>query len=123
MGPLTTLLLLPVMAPVWSFRFVIERLREEAEAALHDEGRAFAQLIELSMRRNSGQLTEAEYAEQETQLLDRLSSIREYKDELLNAELDADADVDDAEDAWIDGEPGMDDDTVSAEPLLDVKEC
>jgi hypothetical protein len=98
MGAIATVLLLPVMAPVWGFRFVLERLRDEAEAVLHDEGRAFAELIELSMRRSAGQLSDAEYADQETQLLERLSAIRDYKEELLNGELDA------PEDAWLDAE-------------------
>jgi hypothetical protein len=90
MSAITGLLLLPVMAPVWGFRFVLERLSDEAEAVMHDEGRAFAELIELSMRRGSGQLSDDAYAEQEAALLERLSSIREYRDELLRAEGDVD---------------------------------
>jgi hypothetical protein len=86
MGMITGLLLAPVMAPVWGFRFVLERLRDEAESVLHDEGRAFAELIELGMRRSAGKLTEAEYAEQEAALLERLSAIREHKESLLRAE-------------------------------------
>ena len=86
MGLIGGLLLLPVTGPVWAFRSLLERLRDEAEAVLRDEGRAFAELIDLSMRHNAGQLSDAEFAEQETELLDRLSSIREYRDELLNAE-------------------------------------
>ena len=82
------LLLLPITGPVRGFRFLLEQLREEAEAALHDEGRAFAELIDLSMRRNTGQISEAEYAEQEAELLDRLSAIREYREELLHPEPD-----------------------------------
>ena len=110
MGTIASLLLLPVMAPVWGFRFVLERLRDEAEAVLRDEGRAFAELIDLSMRRSSGQLSDAEYAEQETQLLARLSSIRDHKEELLNAELqeesavfEIESEIDD-EDAWLDAD-------------------
>jgi hypothetical protein len=83
-GAITGLLLFPVMAPVWGFRLLLEQLREEAEAVLRDEGRAFAELIDLSMRHNTGQLSDAEYAEQEAELLERLSSIREYRNELLH---------------------------------------
>jgi hypothetical protein len=98
MSAITGLLLLPVMAPVWGFRFVLERLGDEADAVMHDEGRAFAELIELSMRRGSGQLSDEAYAEQETALLERLSSIREYHDEMLRAD-------DDDEDWSLDPEP------------------
>jgi len=80
---ITELLLAPFMAPVWGFRFLIQQLHDEADAALRDEGRAFAELVNLSMRRTTGQLSEDEYAEQETELLERLSSIRDYRNELL----------------------------------------
>ena len=92
MGAIATLLLLPVMAPVWGFRFVLERLGDEADAVMHDEGRAFAELIDLSMRRSAGRLSDAEYAEQEAAVLERLSAIREQRDELLDDDMDLDAD-------------------------------
>ena len=88
MGLVSGLLLLPFTAPVRGFGFFLERIRDEAEAALYDEGRAFAELIDLSMRHNAGQLSDGDFAEQETQLLDRLNAIREYRDELTAAELD-----------------------------------
>jgi hypothetical protein len=94
MGAITGLLLAPFMAPVWGFRFLLERLRDEAEAVLRDEGRAFAELIELSMRHSSSQLTDAQYTEQESQLLERLNSIREYRHELLHGESVEDDEVD-----------------------------
>ena len=107
MGSIAGLLLLPVMAPVWGFRFVLERLRDEADAVLRDEGRAFAELIELSMRRNTGQLSDADYVEQEAELLERLSSIREHRHELLHAASGEDevdwslyAEPDENEDNW-----------------------
>jgi hypothetical protein len=78
------LLLLPVAAPVMGFRSMLEWLHEEAEAVRSDEGRAFAELIDLSMRHNAGQLSDAEYAEQEVELLERLNSIREYSSDLSN---------------------------------------
>src|SRR5688572_25963353 len=82
MGAVTGILLLPVTGPVKALRFLLERLRDEAEAVLRDEGRAFAELIDLSMRHNAGQLTDAEYAEYEAELLNRLNSIREMRSEL-----------------------------------------
>jgi hypothetical protein len=95
---ITTLLFLPFMAPVWGFKFVIQRLSDEAEAVLRDEGRGFAELIDLSMRHKAGKLTDAEFAEQETALLQRLATIRDYKEELLRGEVDDDADE------WYDGD-------------------
>jgi hypothetical protein len=83
MGLVTGLLLLPVTGPVRAFRFFLERIHEEAQAIMRDEGRAFAELIDLSMRHSAGQLSDADYAEQEAQLLEQLTAIREYRDELL----------------------------------------
>jgi hypothetical protein len=111
MGLITGLLLSPVMAPVWGFRFVLERLQEEAEANLRDEGRGFAELIDLSMRHSAGKLSDAEYAEQEAALLDRLSAIRESREELLNARF-ADYEDDADEDDVLDDEREVEDDAM-----------
>ncbi len=106
MGVVTGLLFLPVTGPVRMFRLFLERMRDEAEAVLRDEGRAFAELIDLSMRHNAGQLTDAEYAEQESELLDRLNSIREYRNEPLEAEPEDDAEAWLADAEWEEGDEG-----------------
>jgi hypothetical protein len=93
------LLLLPVTAPARGFLFFLERLRDEADAVLYDEGRAFAELIELSVRHNAGQLSAAEYAEQEAELIQRLSSIHEYRSESLYADVGEDG-LDENEEDW-----------------------
>lgn len=102
MSVIGELLLLPLTAPVRGFRFLMERIHDEALAALLDEGRTYAELVEVSMRRNSGQLSEAEFAAQEAELLARLSAIREYRDEQALAELEVDDDDQqfDAEAGW-----------------------
>ena len=86
MGLLAGLLLLPLSGPVWGFRLFLERLREEADAVLYDEGRSFGELIDLSMRHKAGKLTDDEFAQQEAAVLDRLRSMRDYRDELMEAE-------------------------------------
>ena len=86
MGLLGGLLLLPLSGPVWGFRLFLERLREEADAVLYDEGRSFGELIDLSMRHKAGKLTDDEFAQQEAAVLDRLRSMRDYRDELMEAE-------------------------------------
>jgi hypothetical protein len=90
MGIITGLLFFPIMGPVRGFRFILERLRDEAEAVLRDEGRAFAELIDLSLRHEAGQISDSDYAEQEADLLERLNSIREYRDDLLHASVEVD---------------------------------
>jgi hypothetical protein len=89
-GAVTTLLLLPITGPVLGFTYMIGALHNEAEAVLRDEGRAFAELIDLSMRHNAGQLSDEEFAEMETELFERLSSIRDYWNDLVDGETDSD---------------------------------
>ena len=92
---LADLILLPLAAPLWGIRFVLARLRDEADAVQHDEGRMFAELAELSRRRQTGQISEAEFEEEETALLNRLRTIREQREESLEEEPNV-------EDGWID---------------------
>ena len=103
MGVVTGLLLLPITGPVQGFRLLVERLRDEAESVLHDEGRAFAELIDLSMRHNAGLLSDDAFAEQETVLLERLSTIREYRDDLLHGERHEEEDESFDVEAGVDG--------------------
>jgi Gas vesicle protein G len=130
MGVIAGLLLLPLTAPVQGVTFVLERLRDEAEAVMSDEDRSFAELIDLSMRCNAGQLSEAEFAEREEELLRRLSSIREYKEVMMDSELDADADTrfdfesDTDEFEEFDAEPDVPDyESLDAEPEAAGVQC
>ena len=116
MGLVGGLLFFPITGPVRGFRAFLERLRDEAEAVLSDEGRAFAELIDLSMRHSAGDLSDADYAEQELELLEQLGSIREYRNELLDADAGVDEEENelpydeadgDAEDALLDEEPDV----------------
>lgn len=109
MGLLGGILLAPISGPVWGFRMLIERMAEEADAVLHDEGRGYAELMELSMRRSAGTLSEAEYAEQEAALLERLAAIREYKEELAQAEAWV------GEDEWMEDDAQLDEDVLGEE--------
>ena len=84
MGIVAGLLLAPIMGPVWGCRVVLQRLHDEAAAELYDEGRVFAQMIQLSMSRSAGQIAEDEYAEQEAQLLERVARTRDPGDEPLD---------------------------------------
>ena len=104
MGTLAGLLLLPFTAPVSGFRFFLERIRDEADAVLYDEGRIFAELIDLSTRRNLGELSETEFAEQEAALIERVRWIRAQRAEMVDSDLDWDDDEMLDNDAYLDGE-------------------
>jgi hypothetical protein len=79
MGLLSDLLLFPVTGPVRGFEFILEQIKEQADAVRLDEGRVMAELMDLGLRRDLGEISDAEYTEQETALLERLNAIRAEK--------------------------------------------
>lgn len=76
MGLITGLLTLP-LAPVRGTVWIAERILEQAEAELDDEGAIMTQLMEIDAAREAGELTEQEAAEAEDILLERLIAIRD----------------------------------------------
>jgi hypothetical protein len=74
-GLITGLLTLP-LAPVRGTVWIAERILEQAEAELDDEGAIMTQLMEIDAAREAGEIGEQEAAEAEDVLLERLIAIR-----------------------------------------------
>jgi hypothetical protein len=74
-GLISGLLLLP-LAPVRGTVWIAERLLEQAEAELNDEGTIRAQLMEIDRAREAGEIGEEQAAEAEDILLARLIATR-----------------------------------------------
>jgi Gas vesicle protein G len=74
-GLITGLLTLP-LAPVRGTVWIAERILEQAEAELDDEGAIMAQLMDIDAAREAGEIGEQEAAEAEDILLERLIAIR-----------------------------------------------
>ena len=92
MGLLSGLLLLPITGPVHGLQFILEQIQAQVDAELLDDGRVQAELMSLSMRHELGEISEAEYDEQEALLLEELNAIRAYKEDLLRPTSAADPD-------------------------------
>jgi Gas vesicle protein G len=75
MGLITGLLTLP-LAPVRSTAWLAERIREQAEAELYDEGAIQEQLMQLEAQRAAGDIDDEELAAAEDALLERLVQAR-----------------------------------------------
>ena len=75
MGLISGLLTLP-LAPVRGTVWLAERVQEQAEDELYDEGAIRTGLIELEAARESGELAEDEIEAAESALLERLMVIR-----------------------------------------------
>ena len=76
MGLIVGLLTLP-LAPVRGTAWLAERLQEQAEEELYDEGKIMRQFHELEMDRASGAVDEQTAEEVEQELFDRLMIGRE----------------------------------------------
>lgn len=75
MGLITGLLTLP-LAPVRGTAWLAERIQEQAESELYDEGRIRAQLMEIEAAREAGEVGEEEATLAEDALLERLIAAR-----------------------------------------------
>lgn len=73
------ILTLPVLGAPRMVAWIGEKLIEAAQQEELDEGKLQGQLLELQMRYELGELTDDEYAEHETAILDRLSAVRHAK--------------------------------------------
>ena len=86
MGLITGLLTLP-LAPVRGTVWLAERMQEQAESELFSESAITEELRELDALRETGEFDEAEIAEAEDALIERLMAIRGYGAEEDNDQL------------------------------------
>jgi hypothetical protein len=75
MGLITGLLTLP-LAPVRGTVWIAERILEQAEAEMNDEGAIREQLMAIQAARQAGEIGEDEAAEAEDVLFERLIAAR-----------------------------------------------
>jgi len=79
MGWLSKVLTFPVSLPVDAALWTARKLAERAEEVYYDEAPVRAALMELEMKLDLGEIDEESFEQEETQLLQRLKEIREYK--------------------------------------------
>jgi len=71
------ILLAPVRVPTW----IARKVSEAAYAEMTDENSVREQLLQLQMRFELGEVSEEEYEQRETDLLEQLERIRKLKEE------------------------------------------
>jgi hypothetical protein len=79
MGILTGLLTLP-LAPVRGVAWVAEQLYDEAAREYYDEDRIMAELTDLEMAHEAGEIDEEQLSEAIDRLLERLEEGRRYRE-------------------------------------------
>ena len=75
------LLTAPVSLPVSGVRFILDQIVQMAERELFDEERIREDLLLLQLRLDEGEITEAEYAYQEADIMERLRAARQYREQ------------------------------------------
>lgn len=79
MGFLLNMLTLPVLGGPRLVHWLAQTVADEARREALDEGGVRAQLLELQVRYDAGELSEDEYERQEETLVASLRAIRELK--------------------------------------------
>ena len=77
-----------LLAPITGFQFIMRTLGRIAEEQWTDDAPLKERLLELQMKLDSGEITEDEYVEEETQILLELREIQNRKMELAGASPD-----------------------------------
>jgi hypothetical protein len=83
---LLRLLAAPVTLPMSGFRFILTQVAEMAERELLDEDRIREDLLLLQIKLDDGEITEAEYLEEEAAIMARLRAAREYRERQARGE-------------------------------------
>jgi hypothetical protein len=79
MGWLAKVLTFPVSLPMDAALWAARKLAERAEDVYYDDAPIRAALMELEMKLDLGEIDEETFEQEETQLLQRLKEVREYK--------------------------------------------
>ncbi|HSD89076.1 MAG TPA: gas vesicle protein GvpG [Kofleriaceae bacterium] len=85
MGLLTKLLFFPVAGPVAGIKWTLGKVQNVVEEELTDDTPIKQNLMELQMRLELGDITDAEYLEREAQLMARLRDVRAWRERLGKA--------------------------------------
>lgn len=82
MGLLSGLLSLPVASPARGLRFILEQIQDRVDAERLDDRRVEAELLDLNLRHDQGEMDEAEFTAREAELFEELNAIRARKESL-----------------------------------------
>jgi hypothetical protein len=90
------LLTFPVTGPVKGFQFILEQIRDQALAEMMTQEQIHALLVETSLRHQAGEISDEEYQEIETKLIEELNTVRQLNESVDNGEYD----YEDSSEAW-----------------------
>ncbi|HSQ28599.1 MAG TPA: gas vesicle protein GvpG [Gemmatimonadaceae bacterium] len=82
MGLLTKLLFFPIAGPVAGIKWSLGKVQNVVEEELTDDTPIKQELMELQMRLELGDITDAVYLEREAELMARLRDVRAWRERL-----------------------------------------
>lgn len=91
MGWLSSILLAPITGPINMVLFVSQQVKERLDAEMLDESLIEDELVVLSLSYDMGEISDDEFATQETALLERINAVRAYKESLTRSEEEDDS--------------------------------
>ncbi len=80
MGLLTNILLAPFLAPVWGTRWTLEKVDRVVREELTDDTPIKEELMALQLQLEMGEIDDAEYVKRETEVMQRLRAVREWRE-------------------------------------------
>jgi hypothetical protein len=85
MGLLTKLLFFPIAGPVAGIKWSLGKVQNVVEEELTDDAPIKQELMELQMRLELGDITDAVYLEREAEVMARLRDVRAWRERLGKA--------------------------------------
>jgi Gas vesicle protein G len=76
---LSEILLSPITGPIRAVDFVTHRVKDQVESEYLNEGKVQAELLDLTLRYDRGEISDDEYQQQEAVILEHLNDIRAYR--------------------------------------------
>jgi hypothetical protein len=82
MGILTNILLSPFLGPIWGTRWTLDKVDRVVRDELTDDTPVKEDLMALQLQLEMGEIDDAEYTRRETELMQRLREVREWREKL-----------------------------------------
>ncbi len=80
MGLLTNILLAPFLAPIYGTKWTLDKVDRVVREQLTDDTPIKEDLMALQLQLEMGEIDDAEYVKRETEIMQRLREVREWRE-------------------------------------------
>lgn len=82
MGLLSSILLAPFLGPIYGTKWTLDKIDRVVREELTDDTPIKEDLMALQMRLEMGEIDDAEYVRRESEIMQRLRDVREWREKL-----------------------------------------